>query len=91
MAYYARIFYGGLDMTTKNLTILGFVLSFFVPLAGLIICAVALKKMKEEGSEENKGLAIAGLVIGIVSMALVVLYIGCVGCAICAGVAAGGY
>lgn len=79
-------------MSAKNLAILGFVLSFFFSLVGLIICAVALKKMKEEGNEELKGLAIAGLVIGIVSLASVVLAISCGGCAICAaGMAGAGY
>lgn len=79
-------------MTNKNLAILGFVLSLVLGgLPGLIVSAVALKKMKESGDEDGKGLAIAGLVIGIVEMAIIVLIVGCsscaVGCALCSGAA----
>ncbi len=58
-------------MTTKNLTIVGLVLSFFIPLAGVIISAIALKRINEENNPENsKGMAIAGIVIGAVLMAI---------------------
>lgn len=68
-------------MTNKNLAILGFVLALVLGgLPGLIVSAVALKKMKDSGEEDGKGLAIAGLVIGIVEMAMVVLILGCTGC-----------
>ena len=77
-------------MTNKNLAILGLVLSFLIPLAGLIISAVALNKFKQSGETDGKGLATAGLIIGIILMVL-----GLIGsiCMICTGtlLAAGGY
>lgn len=86
MAYYAGINYGGLVMTNKSLAILGFVLSLVVGgLPGLIVSAVALNKMKQSGDEDGKGFAIAGLVIGIVVLAIWVLAAGCIGCAGCLG------
>lgn len=79
-------------MTNKNLAILGLVLAIVLGgLPGLIVSAVALKKMKEAGEEDGKGFAIAGLVIGIVELAIVVLTIACsgaaLGCAMCAAAA----
>lgn len=44
--------------------LLGFILSFFVPIAGLILSIIGMKKTK------NRGFAIAGLVISIVSMVI---------------------
>ena len=77
-------------MTNKNLAILGFVLALVLGgVPGLIVSAVALKKMKDSGDEDGKGLAIAGLIIGIVETALVILIFSCVGgCAICYAAAA---
>ncbi|MCH5206222.1 MAG: DUF4190 domain-containing protein [Oscillospiraceae bacterium] len=76
-------------MTNKNLAILGLVLSFLVPLAGLIISAVALNKFKESGETDGKGLATAGLIIGIVIMALglvgTICSFACAGCLAAAG------
>ena len=70
-------------MTNKNLAILGFVLALVLGgLPGLIVSAVALKKMKDSGDEDGKGFAIAGLVIGIVETALAVILFACTGCAV---------
>ena len=72
-------------MTNKNLAILGFVLALVLGgLPGLIVSAVALKKMKDSGEEDGKGFAIAGLVIGIVEMAIIVIVSSCIGCGACA-------
>lgn len=67
-------------MTNKGLAILGLVLSFFVSLAGVIISAVALNKFKESGETDGKGIAIAGLIVGIVFMAISVLSVVCTVC-----------
>ncbi len=68
-------------MTTKNLTIVGLVLSFFIPLAGIIISAIALKRIDEENNPENsRGMAIAGIVIGAVIMALSLISSACIIC-----------
>jgi hypothetical protein len=51
---------------TSNLAIVGFVLSFFSTLVGLIVSIVALGQIKKTG-EDGRGLAIAGIVISSVS------------------------
>lgn len=67
-------------MNNKSLAILGFVLSFFVSIAGLIISAVALKKFKESGETDGKGFATAGLIIGIIGLVGGVIGFACIGC-----------
>lgn len=76
-------------MDNKTLSILGLVLSFIVPIAGLIICAIALNKMKQSGVEEGKGLAIAGLIISIVIMVIGIIASACIICTAGALAAAG--
>lgn len=49
--------------------LLGFILSFFVAIAGLILSIIGLSKTK------NRGFAVAGLVISIVSMVIYVIVI----------------
>lgn len=82
-------------MTTKNMAIVslvcgivGIVGSFVAPLcaiAGIVFGALALKNVKAGNCEGNeKGLATAGLVLGIVSTAVSVLMFACAICAICA-------
>ena len=71
-------------MASKVLAIVGFILSFLLPIVGLILCAAAMGKMKQEGANEMYGLAVAGLVIGIIFTVITVLVLGsCVGCATC--------
>lgn len=59
---------------TNVLAIVGFVLSFFIAIAGLI-CSILGKKKADELSGSGKGLATAGIVISIASMAISVIYI----------------
>ena len=47
------------------------------PIAGIVFGAIALKKIKEEGVTDGKGLAVAGLVLGIVALAIDVIAIIC--------------
>ncbi len=77
-------------MDTKTLSILGLVFGILVPLVGIIISAVALNKMKQTGVEEGKGMAMAGLIIGIILMAIYILMVGCL-CVCGASLAAAGY
>lgn len=56
------------------LAIIGFILSFFVSLAGLICSAIALKRADRDFGGDGKGFAIAGTVIS--SIALVAEIIG---------------
>ena len=61
-------------------------------IAGIIFGALALKKLKEEGTTEGKGLAMAGLILGIVSTAISVICLVCTVCALCvAGNVLAGY
>lgn len=54
------------------------------PIAGIVFGAIALNKIKTEGAAGNeKGLATAGLVLGIVALAVDIVAIICV--AVCAG------
>lgn len=69
-------------MTNKGLAILGLVFSFIFPLVGLIISIVALNKFKESGETDGKGLATAGLIIGIIMLALNLIT---TVCAVCVG------
>lgn len=47
----------------------GFICSFFVSLVGLILSIIGYRKSKELNGE-GRGLAIAGIIISIVSMVL---------------------
>lgn len=58
---------------TNTLAIVGFILSFLFPLAGLIISIIALNQIKASG-ENGKGFAIAGIVISAVFMVLGLLF-----------------
>ena len=70
--------YNGNSGETNVLAIVGFILSFFTALIGLIISAVALHKAKTEYGGNGKGLAIAGIVIGSLEVVAVVLIVVCV-------------
>lgn len=87
-------------MTVKNMAVAALVcgivgivgsfipyVSYVAPLcaiAGIVFGALALKRIKAGEEPENKGLAIGGLVCGIVSTAISVLSVLCVICAACA-------
>lgn len=78
-------------MDNKSMAILGLVLSIVVGPVGIVFSAIALNKMKQSGETDGKGIAIAGLVIGIVYIAIVVLAVGCTVCAAACVAASGGY
>lgn len=63
-------------MDTKILSVVGLVLAFLVPLAGIIISAVALNKMKQYGTRDGKEFAALGLVIGIIMTVVIFLFFG---------------
>lgn len=60
--------------TTNVLAIVAFVGSFFVSLVGIICGHIALSQVKRTG-EKGRGFALAGLIIGYVSLAATVLII----------------
>lgn len=54
---------------TNGMAIAGFVLSFFIPLLGIIFSAIALGQIRRRGGRGH-GLAVAGLVISIATILL---------------------
>lgn len=48
----------------NKLAIVGFILNFFVPIVGLVLCIIALNQIKRSG-EKGRGLAKAGIIIFI--------------------------
>jgi hypothetical protein len=50
---------------TNALAIAGFITSLFLPIVGLVLSAIALGQIKRTG-QRGRGLAMAGLIIGIV-------------------------
>lgn len=57
---------------TNTLSIVGFILAFFVPIAGLV-CSIIARKQIHANNEGGAGLALAGLIISIVEIALTVI------------------
>ena len=58
--------------STNVLAIVGFVLSFFMSIAGLVCSIIARKQIRESG-EKGMSFATAGMIISIVSMVLSVV------------------
>ncbi|MGN6324387.1 DUF4190 domain-containing protein [Pseudolysinimonas sp.] len=56
------------------LAIVGFVGTFIIPLAGLIISAIALNQIKTTG-ERGRGLALAGLILSIIYFVILIIVI----------------
>lgn len=63
----------GAEEKTNTLSIVGLVLAFLVNIAGLIVSIIALKQIKETG-EKGRGLAIAGIIVSIISMILGIVF-----------------
>lgn len=63
--------YSNENIETYTLSIIGFILSFVVTIAGLICSIIAYRKCRDEGLN-GKCLAIAGIVVSSVSIALAV-------------------
>lgn len=59
---------------TCTLAIVGFVLSFFISVAGLICSIIAYRKCRDENLN-GKGFAIAGIAISTVSVVVWIIYI----------------
>jgi hypothetical protein len=59
---------------TNTLAIVGLILAFVFNIAGLIVSIIALNQIKRTG-ENGRGLALAGLIISIVSIVFGVIWI----------------
>jgi uncharacterized membrane protein YeaQ/YmgE (transglycosylase-associated protein family) len=59
---------------TDGFAIAGFVVSLLIPIVGLVLSAVALGRLRKNG-QKGRGLAVAGLILGIVGtvLALIIL------------------
>ena len=62
---------------TNTLAVVGFILSFFFALAGLICSIIGLRQCKQYKDDNGKGLAIAGIVISALSL-FVSFILGCI-------------
>jgi len=60
-----RIGAASADNSTPPVAIVGFVLSFIIPLAGFICSIIGMNKCKKE-NRPGHGIALAGLIISIV-------------------------
>ena len=77
---------------TNTLALVGFILSFFVPIVGLILSIIGKKQIKETG-EGGNGLATAGIIISAIdlgfSLLSVIIYIAIYGSLMTAACSAG--
>lgn len=60
------------DGSSNGMAIAGFILSFFIPLLGLIFSIIGLKRSKE--TNNGKGLSIAGIIISCVLMVITLIF-----------------
>lgn len=60
----------------NTLALVGFILSFFISLVGLILCIIGLNQINgANGTQTGKGLAIAGIIIGAIGTVFIPLRI----------------
>jgi hypothetical protein len=58
----------------NTLALVGFILSFFISIVGLILCIIGLIQINgANGMQKGKGLAIAGIIIGAIGLVLIPL------------------
>lgn len=61
-----------------GLAITGLIFSIFFPPLGMILSIVARGKYKRTGATGGRGMATAGMIVGIIMTALLVLYVGAI-------------
>ena len=64
---------GTVSEDKNSIAVAGFILSFFIALAGLICSIIGYKKAVNEGAPQ-KGLALAGIIISSLSMAFAAIF-----------------
>lgn len=57
--------------SSNGMAIAGFILSFFIPLLGLIFSIIGLKRSKE--TNNGKGLSTAGIIISCINMVITII------------------
>jgi hypothetical protein len=70
---------------TNGMAIAGFVLSFFISPLGIIFSAIGLNQIGKDPRQGGKGLAIAGLILGILGTVFWVLWMAAISSAVNAG------
>ena len=65
--------YGSGQPGWNTMSIVAFILSFFVNIVGIILGFIALNQIKRTG-EQGRGLALAAIIIGFVSLALGIIF-----------------
>ncbi|MBW4040904.1 MAG: DUF4190 domain-containing protein [Acidobacteria bacterium] len=75
---------------TNVLAIIALILGIVVPIGGIICGPIALGQIKRTG-ENGRGLALAGLIIGIVFTLIGLLWFVVVGIAVISGLSSGAY
>lgn len=72
----------------STLSLVGFILSFFVELAGLIISIIAYNNAKRDGDEKSQKLSKSGIIISSVLMGVAVIVVAlAVSLSVCAALA----
>lgn len=59
--------------SSNGMAIAGFILSFFIPLLGLIFSIIGLKRSKE--TNNGKGLSTAGIIISCITMVITLIMV----------------
>lgn len=59
------------ESSSNGMAIAGFILSFFIPLLGLIFSILGLKRSKE--TNNGKGLSTAGIIISCITMVITLI------------------
>lgn len=64
---------GALDNSYSTMSVIGFVLAFFIPLAGLIVSILSYSAAKKENSPKSATLSKAGIIISAIEIALYII------------------
>lgn len=59
----------------STLSVIGFILSFFTAIVGLIVSIIAYSDAKRTGSSKSKSLSLAGIIISAVEIGVVVVIV----------------
>ena len=77
VSLYIKLYFVEKNSGSNIYAIIGFVLSFFIPLAGFVVSIIWLKKSKE--LIDGRGLSIAGIIISsvwlFISLLIILFYI----------------
>lgn len=57
------------------LAVIGFIMVFFVTIAGLVSSIIAYRRCKENPNLQDKGLSLAGIIIGAIKLGLFAVYL----------------